>query len=108
MVGEIPVACLLRVAAPGNQVHGGASPAQVIQGGELPRRHSGGHKAGPVREQELQTARDRGRMRADQEAIGRVRKIPDQHPVKTGLLVNPSGLGNYLGVEGRAGRGNDF
>ena len=65
VIGEIPVARLLRVVAPSNQVHGGASPAQVIQGGELPRRHGGGHKAGPVREQELQPTRDCGGMRAD-------------------------------------------
>ena len=108
VVGEIPISRLLCVVAPSDDVDCSAPPAQVIQGGELPRRHGGGHKAGPVREQELQPARDRGRMRADQKAIGRMRKIPDQHPVKPGVLVYPGGLGNDRGVEGRAGRGHDL
>src|SRR5262245_31358335 len=48
VVGEISVACLLCVVAPRDQMDGGTSPAQVIQGGELPRRHSGGHKTGSM------------------------------------------------------------
>src|SRR5215468_8441752 len=50
VVGEIPVARLLHVIAPSDYVYGSASPAQVIKGGELPRRHGGCHKAGPMRE----------------------------------------------------------
>jgi hypothetical protein len=37
-----------------------------------------------------------------------MRKISDQHPVKTGLFVYLGSLDNHLGIQGRAGRGNDF
>src|SRR5262245_38765982 len=65
VVDEISVARLLHVAAPSDDVDGGASPAQVIQGGELPCRYGGCDKARPVREQELQPPCDRGCMRTD-------------------------------------------
>jgi hypothetical protein len=43
-------------------------------------------------------------VRSDQEPVGHIREIADQHAVEAGALVNARRLGNYLGIERRSGR----
>ena len=108
VVSEIAVARLLDSAAAGDDVHSRAPASELIEGGELARRHGGGDKARPVRQQKLQPVGDGGGMGADQEAVGSGGKVADEHAVKPRRFVNARRFGDHLRVEGRTGWGYDL
>jgi hypothetical protein len=102
-VGPVAVLGLIGIAAARDDVHREAAIAELVEGRQLAGGDRRRDKPGPVRQEETQPLRDRGGMRSDQEPVGRIREIPDQHTVEPRALVDPRGLGEHLGVEGRSG-----
>jgi len=63
VVGEVPIARLVRVVHTRDQMDGCAPTRQLVEGGKLACGHGRGHKARPVGEQKLEPTGHRRRMR---------------------------------------------
>ena len=102
VVGEVAVAGLVGVAAAADDVHGGPAPAELVERGELAGRQRRGHEPGAVGHEQAQALRGRGHVGADEEPVGGVREVADQHAVEAGGLVDLGRAGEHVGVEDRA------
>src|SRR5438874_4636278 len=107
-VGPVAVLGLIGVAAAGDDVHRQTATAQLIERRQLAGGDRRCDETRPMRQQKTQPLGNRGGMRPDQEPIGRIREIADQHAVEAGPLVDARGLGDHRGVERRPGRGDQL
>ena len=102
-VGPVAILGLIGVAAARDDVHRKPAIAELVEGRQLAGGDRRRDEPRPMRQEEPEPLGHRRRVRPDQETVGGIREIADQHPIKAGPLVNPRRLGNHLCFKRRAG-----
>ena len=100
MVGPVAVLGLVGVAAAGDDVHRQAAAAQLVERRQLAGGERRRHEARPMRQQETQPLGDRRGVRPDEEPVGRIREVADQHAVEAGALVDARRFGDTSASNG--------
>ena len=104
VVAVVAVAPLIGVAAARDHVHREPAARELVERGELARRHRRRDEARPVGEQDAEALGVSERVGGDDEAVGGVRVVADQHPVEAGLLVHARELARERDVDDGARR----
>ncbi len=98
---EVAVLALLGVVATGDDVHGDAAAAELVERRELPRGDGGRGEAGAMRDHQAEAARERGGVGGHQHAVGRRRVEGDERAVEAGLLVGAGDAPDVVDVDDR-------
>jgi hypothetical protein len=86
-------------------MHCESAARELIEGGELARGDRGRDEPRPVGEQDAEALGVGEHVGRDDEAVGGVRVVADQHPVEAGLLVHARELARVGDVDdGALGR----
>ena len=99
VVAVVAVASLIGVAAARDHVHRKPAARELVEGGELARRERRRDEARPVSEQDSESLRVGEDVGRDDEAVGRVRVVADQHAIEAGLLVHARELARERHVD---------
>ena len=108
MAQKVAIALLVFVRSAGDVVHCHAAIGVVVQRSQLPGRQRGRHKAGAVRQQEVDLLRDRGGVGHRQQRVGAGGAGGHQDAVKTRVFVRLGKHPHIRRVYRRAGVGNGF
>ena len=102
MVGEVAILGLVRVAAPGNDVNGKATAAQLVERRELARGQRRRDEARPMRQQKSQPLRGGRGMGANEKAIRRIGEVANQRAIEIRPLMDAGCRCNDVGIERRS------
>ena len=102
MVGKITILCLVRVATAGDDVHGEAASAQVVERCKLARSKGRGDEAWSMCQQQSQPLGDGRGMGADEESIWRIGEVANQDAIEIRCLVGAGRCRNDLSIERRS------
>ncbi len=108
MIEEVAVALLFGIVAAGNDVHGRAARAEMIERGELTGGERRRDKARPMRKQDAQTFRLLRDERRDLEAVRRRARMSDQHAIETAVFMRLRDRGNVRRIDRGSLRQVDF
>ena len=99
MVDKVAVLCLVSITAPSNDVDSEAAATQLVECSKLARRERRRDKAGSMRQQQSQPFCCCSGMGTNEEAVGRIGEVTNQHAIETRLLVNASCRRNDIRIE---------
>ena len=99
VVEVVAVASLIGVAAARDHVHREPAARELVERGELARGDRRRDEPRPVGEQDAEALGVGEHVGRDDEAVGGVRVVADQHPVEAGLLVHARELARVGDVD---------
>ena len=102
VVEVVAVAPLIGVAAARDHVHREPAARELVEGGELAGGDRRRDEPRPVGEQDAEALGVGEHVGRDDEAVGGVRVVADQHAVEAGLLVHARELARVGDVDERA------
>ena len=98
VVQPVPVLPLLRIAAPGDDVHCHPAPGELVQRRSLPGGQRRCHKPRTMGNQEPQPLGAARGVTGDFKPVGGAGRVTGQHHIETGGFVGPRELGDVLWI----------